>query len=144
MKLELDSTVVIYSDSCCGRIRMASRERKPSKEKVNQVKANWTPDNHELFIDLCLEQISLGNRPTTFLTREGWNNILEAFHSMTGLNYEKTQLKNHWDITKKHWTIWQKLITTETMKWDPNTRTFGASGQEWDQYLKVSLFASII
>ncbi|KAL3820159.1 hypothetical protein ACJIZ3_006064 [Penstemon smallii] len=32
--------------------------------------------------------------------------------------------------------VWHKLISTERMKWDPNTRTFGASEQEWDEYLE--------
>ncbi|KAI3470841.1 hypothetical protein Pfo_027504 [Paulownia fortunei] len=113
-------------------------QRSSGKGKINPVKAHWTPDNHELFIDLCLEQISIGNRPGTHLTAEGWKNILDSFHSITGLKYDRIQMKNHWDITKKHWKVWHDLVSTDRLKWDPATRRFEASGQEWDEYLQVN------
>ncbi|KAL7108766.1 hypothetical protein ACP275_06G134600 [Erythranthe tilingii] len=111
-------------------------QRNSGKQKINQVKASWTPENHELFIDLCLEQISIGNKPGTHLTKNGWNNLLGSFHSITGIKYERIQLKNHWDMTKKNWKIWHDLVSTEWLKWDPVERSFGASEQEWDQYIR--------
>ncbi|KAG8380784.1 hypothetical protein BUALT_Bualt06G0052000 [Buddleja alternifolia] len=114
---------------------MGSYQRTSGKRKLDEVKAHWTPDNREMFIDLCLEQISQGNKPGTHLTREGWKNILDSFRTMTGQNYSRIQLKNHWDMTKKHWKVWHKLISTEHMKWNPVTRTFRASREEWDEYI---------
>ncbi|KAK6145456.1 hypothetical protein DH2020_022276 [Rehmannia glutinosa] len=104
--------------------------------RSNQVKANWTPDNHELFIDLCLEQISKGNKPGTHFTAQGWRNILESFHSISDLKYDRIQLKNHWDMTKKNWKVWHYLVSDDRLKWDPDRRRFGASEEEWDEYLQ--------
>ncbi|KAL0452776.1 UNVERIFIED_CONTAM: L10-interacting MYB domain-containing protein [Sesamum latifolium] len=106
--------------------------------KFTQVKAHWTPENHELFIDLCLEQISLGTRPRTHFTTKGWKNLMDSFYSITGLKYDRIQLKNHWDITKKNWNIWHKLISTDGLKWDPATQSFGASEEEWGEYLRAN------
>ncbi|CAA2976091.1 Hypothetical predicted protein [Olea europaea subsp. europaea] len=108
------------------------------KVKLNQVKANWTPVLHEMFIDLCLEQISMGNRPGTSFNKDGWMNILNSFHTRTGLGYDKVQLKNHLDVTKKHWTTWHQLVSTDAMKWNPETRRFGASEEEWTEYLEAN------
>ncbi|KAL2525764.1 L10-interacting MYB domain-containing protein [Abeliophyllum distichum] len=58
--------------------------------------------------------------------------------SEEGLAYEKVQLKNHLDVTKKHWTTWHQLVSTDTMKWDPETRRFGASDEEWTEYLEAN------
>ncbi|PIN10588.1 hypothetical protein CDL12_16817 [Handroanthus impetiginosus] len=116
---------------------MGSR-KSSGKGNLNQEKAQWTPDNHELFMDLCLEQISIGNKPGTHFTPKGWRNILDSFNSITGLKYDRIQLKNHWDMTKKHWKVWRKLISSELLKWDPDARTFGASEQEWDKYLQTN------
>lgn len=107
------------------------------KRKFNQVKAHWTPANHEVFIDLCLEQISAGNKPGAHFTIQGWRNILESFQSITGLEYDRIQLKNHWDLTKRQWKVWHDLVSNERLKWDPCTRRFGASDQEWNEILKV-------
>ncbi|KAL3652239.1 hypothetical protein CASFOL_001920 [Castilleja foliolosa] len=102
----------------------------------NGVKAKWTPDNHKMFVELCLEQISKGNKPGSHFTSKGWKNIVDSFHSIAGLKYDKTQLKNHWDTTKKNWKIWHDLVSDERMKWDPDRRSFGADELEWDEYLQ--------
>ncbi|KAL3650228.1 hypothetical protein CASFOL_006631 [Castilleja foliolosa] len=103
---------------------------------TNGVKAQWTLDNHELFIELCLEQISKGNKPGSHFTSKGWRNIVDSFHSIAGLKYDRIQLKNHWGLTKKHWKIWNDLVSDERMKWDPQRRNFGADELEWDEYLQ--------
>ncbi|KAL6531053.1 hypothetical protein OROHE_014122 [Orobanche hederae] len=101
----------------------------------SNVKAQWTLDNHELFIELCLEQISKGNKPGSHFTAKGWRNIVDSFHSIADLKYDRIQLKNHWDTTKKHWKIWHDLISDNIMKWDPRRRIFGANELEWGEYI---------
>ncbi|XP_062154599.1 L10-interacting MYB domain-containing protein isoform X6 [Alnus glutinosa] len=113
-------------------------EQSMSSSSPRKAKAIWMPDSHKIFIDLCLEQTLKGNKPGTHFTKQGWRSIVESFQKKTGLDYERLQLKNHWDITKEHWKVWSKLIGTTSMKWDPNTNNFGASEEDWANYLQAN------
>lgn len=99
-------------------------------------KATWSPAHRKIFFDLCLKEVSKGNRPGTHFSKEGWRNIVESFYEETGVRYTKKQLKNHWDFTKKQWKVWIKLVAESNMKWDPNTNKFGASAKEWANYIQ--------
>lgn len=115
---------------------ITSRER-VSSSSPRKRKALWTPSTRKVFIDLCLEETLQGNKPGTHFNREGWRNIVENFHEKTGLKYDRIQLKNHWDNTKEQWRVWSKLIGTSRMKWDPCTNEFGATEEEWENFIKV-------
>uniref|UniRef100_A0A5B7B7W4 Myb/SANT-like domain-containing protein n=2 Tax=Davidia involucrata TaxID=16924 RepID=A0A5B7B7W4_DAVIN len=115
---------------------MASEQKNSGTSTLKPRKATWTTDFHEIFVDLCLEQTLKGNKPGTHFTKEGWRNIEESFYKKAGLRYDKKQLKNHWDATKEQWKTWCKLISTNSMKWDPNTRKFGASEEDWANYIQ--------
>jgi len=53
------------------------------------------------------------------------------------MRYDKKQIKNHYDSTRKLWKIWAKLTGDDNMKWDPQTNTFGASEEDWHNCIKV-------
>lgn len=108
-----------------------------SGSSIPKLKAIWTPAIHTIFVDSCLDQTLNGNRPGTHFTKEGWTNIIESFNKASGLRYDKKQIKNHWDNTKEQWKIWCKLISTSSMKWDSKTGTFGASDEDWTNYMQV-------
>lgn len=101
-------------------------------------KANWTPANHKIFVDLCVEETLKGNKPGTHFTKEGWRNIVESLYAKTGVTYDRKQVKNHWDSTRKRWKLWVKLIGNSSMKWDSETNKFGATEEVWRNYIKVS------
>lgn len=126
--------VVVYTR----RGRRLASEQSTSVSKESKPKASWLPALHETFIDICLQETLKGNRPGTHFTKEGWRNIVESFQEKTGLRYERIQLKNHWDSTKEQWKVWCKLISTSHMKWDSNTRRFGASEEDWENYIKAN------
>ncbi|KAK4834991.1 hypothetical protein QYF36_003585 [Acer negundo] len=109
-----------------------------SSSSTSKAKASWTPAFHEIFIDICLDQKLKGNKPGTHFTKEGWRNIIESFYDKTGLRYEKKQMKNHWDSSKEQWKVWCKLIEASSMKWDPKTSTFGASDEEWTNFIQAN------
>lgn len=117
---------------------MAKDEENDGVSTPKPIKATWTADFHEIFLDLCLEQINAGNKPGTHFTRVGWRNIEDSFMNNSGVFYEKKQFKNHWDNTKEQWKVWRKLIGTRSMKWDPDTRKFGASEEEWANYTQMN------
>ncbi|AEC06858.1 Myb/SANT-like DNA-binding domain protein [Arabidopsis thaliana] len=93
-------------------------------------KAAWEPEHDEVFVDLCVEQKMLGNQPEM-------QHILEAFQEM-GVRFTIDQLINHWDTMIKQWKIWCRLVQCKDIKWDSLTNTFGATDQEWANYLEVN------
>ncbi|XP_041000492.1 L10-interacting MYB domain-containing protein [Juglans microcarpa x Juglans regia] len=135
---ELRSAVMAQSTQ---GIPVAS-EQSMSISSPSNAKAIWTPVIHKIFIDLCLEQKLKGNKPGTRFTKEGWRTIFGSFQKKTGLSYETLQLKNHWNVTKERWKVWSNLIGTPSMKWDPNTNKFGASEENWEEYLQANPAAS--
>ncbi|PON87183.1 Myb/SANT-like domain containing protein [Trema orientale] len=70
------------------------------------MKAIWTAANHEIFLDLCLDETLKGNKPGSHFTKEGWSNIIESYYKNAGVRYDKSQMKNHWDLTKRQWKYW--------------------------------------
>ncbi|CAL5203094.1 unnamed protein product [Lathyrus oleraceus] len=99
-------------------------------------KASWTPAYHKIFVDLCLDETLKGNKAGSHFTKVGWRNIMGYFYAKTGVRYDKRQIKNHYDSTRKQWKIWVKLIGDDFMKWDSRTNKFGASEKDWLDYLK--------
>jgi len=95
-------------------------------------KAAWEPEHDEVFVDLCVEQKMLGNQP-------GTQHILKPFLQRTGARFTRNQLKNHWDTMIKQWKIWCRLVQCKDIKWDSLTNTFGATDQEWANYLEVQI-----
>ncbi|GAB2216785.1 hypothetical protein Droror1_Dr00024564 [Drosera rotundifolia] len=118
---------------------MASKQISTSKYK-----AQWSPSAHKCFLDLCVEETSKGNRPGPTFNKDGWRNILESLNKRLGFNIDRKQLKNHWDSTRSKWKAWSKLICTDSMKWDPTTRQFGANEEEWASYIQANPDAALL
>ncbi|KAK2658394.1 hypothetical protein Ddye_004927 [Dipteronia dyeriana] len=74
-----------------------------------KTKAVWDPRTHEIWVDLATEQVRVGNRNGTHLSKQGWKIFIENFSNSTGRKYDQNQLKNHWDIVKKDWQVWDSL-----------------------------------
>ncbi|CAH8270179.1 unnamed protein product [Arabidopsis lyrata] len=101
-----------------------------------QTKGYWSPSTHKLFLDLLVQETLKGNRPDTHFNKEGWKTILGTINENTGIGYTRAQLKNHWDCTRKGWKIWCQLVGASSMKWDPESRSFGATEEEWRTYIR--------
>ncbi|PKU84921.1 hypothetical protein MA16_Dca019558 [Dendrobium catenatum] len=102
--------------------------------------ATWDINNTLLYCDLCIEEIELGNRPSTHFNKEGWTNLMTKFNSRTGRSYDRTQLKNKWDHLKKDWKLWKELLRGETgLGWNPIKRTIDASNEWWNDKIQVLL-----
>ncbi|KAK6917942.1 Myb/SANT-like domain [Dillenia turbinata] len=63
--------------------------------------AKW--DDYALikFVELCEEEIRKGNRPRSYLSKDGWRNLVVVFNQMIGRNYDKKKIKNYWDTMKR-------------------------------------------
>jgi hypothetical protein len=67
------------------------------------------------------------------LNKKGWKNIMARFHNLTGLKYEKAQLKNRYDSLRKVWRAWYNLFGRDTgFGWDPVNNTVIAPDEWWE------------
>jgi len=102
-------------------------------------KAVWNNANVKHFIDICKEEMGLGNRPNDCFTRKGWKNVEEKFFARCGLKLVKTQLKNKLDNMKKDYTVFMELKNAATgLGWDDANQTVDCSNTWWDEHLAVS------
>ncbi|KAF5181095.1 L10-interacting myb domain-containing protein [Thalictrum thalictroides] len=102
----------------------------------SQMRANWSPKWHKLFVDICLKQVKKGNKPKTHLNKQGWKELCQEFSTITGLAYDKKQLKNHWDYTRDGWKAWHNLLFNIGTAWDPVTEKIDVSDDFWDDYIR--------
>ncbi|XP_020575153.1 L10-interacting MYB domain-containing protein-like [Phalaenopsis equestris] len=100
--------------------------------------AMWDKEVTNIFCDLCIKEIELGNRPTTYFNKEGWNSIGKRFKELTGRDYDRLKFKNKWDQLKKEWKIWKELKRGSTgLGWDPIKRTIDAPAEWWAEKLEA-------
>ncbi|GMP47487.1 hypothetical protein CsSME_00015190 [Camellia sinensis var. sinensis] len=71
--------------------------------------------------------------------------MITKFKSMTGKSYQRIQMKNHWDVLKKDWLLWNNLLRGETdLGRDTLTGAISASDEWWskklERYLDVAKF----
>ncbi|CAL1387501.1 unnamed protein product [Linum trigynum] len=125
-----------YND---GRETVASEQSMSGSISVRLGKphfsSTFSEESYETSIDLCLEQVPVGNKPGSHLSKEGWINLIDSFYTRTGVMLNTVQFKNHWDSVNKQWRIWSKLVTTGYMKWDPVAKKFGATARELNYYI---------
>jgi hypothetical protein len=82
-------------------------------------KAIWDAMSTTIFCEICMKQKKAGNRPTAFLSPEGYKNLAREFGTRTGRNYTKPQFKNKWDSTKALYQAWVYYTTKATgLGWD--------------------------
>ncbi|XP_028101643.1 L10-interacting MYB domain-containing protein-like [Camellia sinensis] len=91
-----------------------NRKNKGKSSQVPSVKAHWDAKSNEIFIKLCVEQVKAGHKPGTYLDKVGWKNLITKFKTMTGKACQRVQMKNHWDVLKKDWLLWNNLLRGET------------------------------
>lgn len=104
----------------------------------------WDPTSHGIFIDCCIEEVNKGNKPGSHFNRIGWKNLIKNFNECAGKNYNKVQLKNHWDSLKKDWKIWNCLMRSKLgINWDSIREEIDMSPQWWDDKIKVSSVVSV-
>uniref|UniRef100_A0A0E0DLE7 Myb/SANT-like domain-containing protein n=1 Tax=Oryza meridionalis TaxID=40149 RepID=A0A0E0DLE7_9ORYZ len=63
-------------------------------------KAHWDAYASKVFCEICRDEVLAGNRPTAALSPLGYKNLEEKFFAQTGRQYDRTKLKNRWDILK--------------------------------------------
>ncbi|XP_028751930.1 L10-interacting MYB domain-containing protein-like [Neltuma alba] len=101
-------------------------------------KATWDPYTTKILIDVCAEQIMHKERQGTSFTRPDWNKIVMNFRERSGKMYDRKQLKNRFDILRKDWKLWEKLMSGETgIGYDVATNRVLAFDEWWQRKLMV-------
>ncbi|XP_028764430.1 L10-interacting MYB domain-containing protein-like [Neltuma alba] len=99
-------------------------------------KATWDHYTTKILIDVYVEQIVHKERQGTSFTRPGWGKIEKNFRERSGKMYDRRQLKNRFDVLRKDWKLWEKLMSGETgigydaatNRVDPNFKKFRHQG----------------
>nr|XP_016441046.1 PREDICTED: L10-interacting MYB domain-containing protein-like [Nicotiana tabacum] len=99
--------------------------------------AKWDEYAHIKFIELCEQEVRKGIRPNTYLSKDGWKNMVNEFNNKTGLKYTRKQMKNHWDHIKAECTLFKQLMRGETgLGWDTTRKIIIADDDWWEQKIK--------
>ncbi|XP_022868405.1 L10-interacting MYB domain-containing protein-like [Olea europaea var. sylvestris] len=124
---------IAHSQGWVGRGEGTKRKLKMATEGIKgKSKAIWDARTHEIWVDVAVEQVRAGNRNGTHLSKEGWKLFTENFNKATNRDYDRKQLKNHWDVVKKEWQLWDALLRGETgLGWDMERQTIDAPNEWW-------------
>ena len=95
-------------------------------------KARWSKETLHIFCDICIRAIDMGMRPSSHFDRSGWKYIVTSFREQTRQALGKDQLKNKWDVCKKDWRLWNKLIGETGVGWSNELGTITASNEWWE------------
>ena len=107
--------------------------------KEKQGKAKWNINLLYIYYDISVQAFQKGLRLGTHLNKKGCKYVIETFKKQSGINFEKSQLKNKWDTQKKEWRLWKELIGKENgLGWDANKQTIDATDEWWEEKIKVS------
>ncbi|XP_024964895.1 uncharacterized protein LOC112505181 [Cynara cardunculus var. scolymus] len=71
-----------------------------------------------------MNEVKNRNRPGSHFNKLGWGNIEKKIKEQTRKSFDKKQLKNKWDIMKKEWKLYDRLMRIESgIGWDPVRKT---------------------
>ncbi|XP_052177581.1 L10-interacting MYB domain-containing protein-like [Diospyros lotus] len=123
------SFIVVAMDKGKKRMNYISNTGRPS--------AKWNDHTHLQFIELVEQEIQKGNRPGSFINKDGWKNLVKIFNEITRKCYDNKQLKNHWDSMKKEWTLFKQMMRGKSgLGWDESKKTIAAENAWWEQKIK--------
>ena len=97
------------------------------------------------FIDLMLEQIRRGNMVDQNFNEQAWSDMVVKFVVEFGFQHDKYGLKSRFEGMRNLFLDMRALIDQNGFAWDEMQQKITASGDIWDDYIKVCiLFSSVI
>jgi hypothetical protein len=98
----------------------------------------WTDEHTTIVCQLFAQQVSKGNRPNTHLNSVGYDEVIQFFRQITGIELSKRQLRNKWDKLKPDFVAWQKLMRRQTgTGWDQSRRVIVMDDEWWKKAKKM-------
>ncbi|KAL4582191.1 hypothetical protein LXL04_006733 [Taraxacum kok-saghyz] len=99
------------------------------KRKKNKTKHVWNTESSTYFVDLCLNELKKGNKPSSHLNKTAWLNLKKCMLEKTGKFFYKKQLSNKWEGMKRDWKLYDRLMRLETGI--GGTRSLIDASEEW-------------
>ena len=130
------NALVPFTNTASGKEK-GKRKQVQETSTLKKSKASWDDSKVKCFIDLCLEEVVAGNKPSTVLNKDGYEKLERKFKGRTGFSYTRAQLKNHWDTLKKDWQIWNILRKQTCKGWSKEKNTYSLTYQLWEIFAKV-------
>ncbi|XP_060970357.1 L10-interacting MYB domain-containing protein-like [Cannabis sativa] len=105
---------------------------------VPRGKAIWNSESVNFFLEFCIKEVDDGHRPTTYLDKIGYQNLITNMKKATERDYTRAQLKNKWDGLKNEWKLWKQLKGKETgLGWSMQKNTIDATEDWWNSKLQT-------
>lgn len=96
------------------------------------------------FIDLMLDQVRRGNQVDGVFVKQAWSEMIDSFNAKFGFCYEMDVLKNRYKTLRRQYNIVRNLVELEGFCWDNSRQMVVADDHVWQDYIKVTIFASLV
>ncbi|CAL5366233.1 uncharacterized protein LOC114305448 [Camellia sinensis] len=99
---------------------------------------NWPPRLEKIFVELLIDEMKyhLDVIPSGFKD-DAWDRVCKEFNQVTGLNYDKMQLKKHLAILRKRYRIVKPLYNHGGFGWDYRRKMVDVDDLVWAEYIEV-------
>ncbi|KAK2639648.1 hypothetical protein Ddye_027443 [Dipteronia dyeriana] len=115
--------------------------KKKTTNISGKTKALWPDDLVAIFSEICVKEAAKGNRSGAHFDKIEWVKVVKVFKEITGVDYNKKQLKNKWDAIKTNWKLWGSLLHKETgIGWDPAKKMVDAPPNWWQRKIEKGKF----
>ncbi|KAI4370479.1 hypothetical protein MLD38_018830 [Melastoma candidum] len=106
---------------------MDGEVRFPNKQERSRMR--WTADLDKIFADLIVGQIQQGVGQTNVLNKKTWSAICCEFNRKTGLNFNRNQLRKHFDVLRTRFYSLRSPVTQNQLPLDDSC---GMGFDFWD------------
>lgn len=102
-------------------------------------RVNWKKEGLEkTFLEACIHEVSQNGQYGNSLTMQAWKNVGETLKKEHGFIADQRQMKNRFDYIKGKFNVWMKLKNRTGNLYDPITKNFNLTEEEWAIEMKVA------
>ncbi|XP_071700033.1 L10-interacting MYB domain-containing protein-like [Rutidosis leptorrhynchoides] len=110
--------------------------------KLKKGRLNWKHDGLEkTFLEACIHEIVNDGREGNSLKMRSWKNVAEKLKEEHGFIADQRQMKNRFDYLKGKFNVWTKLHNKTGNVYDPVTKKFNLTKEEWEIEIKLNKYA---
>lgn len=115
-------------------------DNQPSQDPAEDVwsRPNWPARVEKVFVDLLIEEMIYHSDviPSGFKD-DAWDRVCTKFSKVTGLKYDKLELKQHLAVLRKRYRIVKPLYNHGGFGWDYRRKMVVVDDEIWAEYIEV-------